>query len=121
MLNDRLAYSGGGSTQGSVRKRGNAADGYFDASLFGAPGVNGREPLGRNVLLAPGYASIDISVQKGFPLSEAHRIEVRADVFNLTNRVNFAPPVTDLVSADFGRSVEAGRARLLRLAMKYSF
>jgi carboxypeptidase family protein len=121
VLNDRLAYSGGGSSQGSDRKRGNAADGYFDTSRFGAPGVNGRESLDRNVLLAPGYASLDLSIQKRFPLSEDHRIEVRADVFNLTNRVNFAPPVTDFVSANFGRSVEAGRARIVRLALKYSF
>ena len=121
VLNDRLAYSGSGSPRSSVRKSTNAAGGYFDPSFFGAPGVNRREPLGRNVLPAPGYASIDLSVQKRFPVRDEQRIEVRADVFNLTNRANFAPPVTDFVSADFGRSIEAGRARVVRLALKYSF
>jgi hypothetical protein len=121
VLNDRLVYSGGGSPQRAVRKGGSAAEGYFETSLFGVPGVNGREPLGRNVLPAPGYASIDLSVQKRFLITEAHRVEIRADVFNLTNRVNFAPPVSDFASADFGRSVEAGRPRVIRLALKYSF
>lgn len=121
VLNDRLAYFGGGSAQSSIRRRGSPADGYFDTSLFGVPGVDGREQLGRNTLLGPGFGSIDLSVQKRFQLSEAHRIEVRADVFNLANRVNFAPPVTDFVSANFGRSVEADRSRVLRLALKYSF
>jgi hypothetical protein len=35
--------------------------------------------------------------------------------------VNFAAPVTDFVSVDFGRSIEAGFARSVRFALKYSF
>jgi hypothetical protein len=84
-------------------------------------GANGREPLGRNVLSAPGYGSVDLSLKKKFPLTEAHRLEVRADVFNIANRVNFAARVTDLVSADFGRSIDARSPRTVRLALKYSF
>jgi carboxypeptidase family protein len=120
VLNDRLAYIGTGSIQSSLHKSATAADGYFNASLFGAPETSGRQALSRNVLPSPGYGSIDFSVQKKFSLTEAHDIEVRADVFNAANRVNFAPPVTDLVSADFGRSVEAGRARTVRLSLRYS-
>lgn len=121
VLNDRLAYIGPSSMQSSLHKNASAADRYFDANLFAAPGVRGGEPLGRNILPSPGYASIDFSVQKKFSLTESQKIELRADVFNAANRVNFAPPVTDLVSADFGRSVEAGRARIVRLVLKYSF
>jgi hypothetical protein len=64
---------------------------------------------------------MDIAVHKKISLSEAHAIEVRADVFNAANRVNFAPPVTDFVSADFGRSIEARPPRTIRLAVKYLF
>lgn len=120
VLNDRLAYLGSGSINSAITKS-RAADGYLDRSLFGAPGAGGRAELGRNVLPAPGYGSIDLSVQKKFAPTEDHRIEIRVDVFNLVNRVNFAPPVTDFVSPDFGRSIEAGRARTVRLALKYSF
>jgi len=121
VLNDRVAYIGPGSLQSSLHKNASPADRYFDANLFAAPGVRGGEPLGRNVLPSPGYASIDLSIQKKFSLTEIQKIEVRADVFNAANRVNFAAPVTDLVSADFGRSVEAGRARIVRFVLKYSF
>jgi hypothetical protein len=119
-LNDRLAYVGVGPITNAVRSSAGAADGYFDKSLFASPGRDGREALGRNVLPAPGYASIDLALQKVFPLGDS-RLEVRAEAFNVTNRVNFAPPVTDYVSADFGRSREAGRPRNIRLAVRYSF
>jgi hypothetical protein len=120
VLNDRIAYLGNGPVTRAIQRT-SPADGYFDSRLFGAAGVNGRQPLGRNILPAPGYGSIDIAVHKKFSVSEAHAIEVRADVFNAANRVNFAPPVTDFVSGDFGRSVEAGPPRTVRLAVKYSF
>ena len=120
-MNDRLAYVGAGSLHRAVTKHSSAADSDFDTKLFGAPGVNGRVSLGRNVLQAPGYASIDLSIRKRFSIAEDQQIELRADVFNMTNRVNFAPPVTDLVSADFGRSVAAGAARIIRVALKYRF
>lgn len=120
VLNGRLAYLGDGPVAGANQGK-SPADGYFDSRLFGAPGVNGRGPLGRNILPAPGYGSIDIAVHKKLSLSETHAVEIRADVYNAANRVNFAAPVTDFASADFGRSVEAGAPRTLRLAVKYSF
>src|SRR6266849_4098805 len=77
----------------SKLKMRNSLQGTIAAPLFGTPEVSGRSQLGRNVLPAPGHASVDLSIQKRFPLTEGHRIEVRADVFNVTNRVNFAPPM----------------------------
>jgi len=120
VLNDRLAHSGAGSINDSVRSHTSAADGYFDASLFTKPGA-GSEELGRNVLRGPGYGSVDVAVQKKFSITEDQRVEIRVYGFNVTNRVNFAPPISDLVNADFGRSVEAGRPRTIRFALRYSF
>jgi len=118
VLNDRLAYFGSGPLR---TYRGNAADGYFLSSEMGAPGQHGRVALGRNVLAAPGYSSIDLSIKKSIRMTESQHIDLRADIFNSANRVNFAPPVTDLVSADFGRSTEAGPGRVIRFAIKYQF
>jgi hypothetical protein len=121
IMNDRAAYIGGGSVSHAVNKGTSPADGYFNAGLFGAPGTNGRAALGRNVLPTPGYASIDLSLQKKIAITEGHSIQVRIETFNLTDRVNFAAPVTDLVSADFGRSREAGAARTIRFKLAYAF
>jgi hypothetical protein len=121
ILNNRVAYLGGGSVSHAVSKGTSPADGYFNGGLFGAPGTNGRAALGRNVLPTPGYASIDLSLQKKIAITEGRSIQVRIEAFNLANRVNFAPPVTDLVSADFGRSREAAAARSIRFKLAYVF
>lgn len=116
VLNDRLAYRGGRLTDHT-----SPADEYFNANLFGAPEVDSRGSLGRNTLASPGYSSVDLSIKKKISLGESHQIELRADVFNIANHVNFSPPITDFVSADFGRSVEAATGRIVRLAVKYRF
>jgi hypothetical protein len=77
--------------------------------------------VGRNVLPTPRYASIDPALQKKIAITEGHSIQVRIETFNLTNRVNFAPLVTDLVSADCGRSREAGPARSVRFKVGCAF
>jgi hypothetical protein len=121
VLNDRVAYLGSGPVSHAVNKGTSPADGYLNAGLFGAPGTNGRTALGRNVFPSPGYASIDLSLQKKIAIAERHSIQMRIEAFNLANRVNFAPPVTDRVSADFGRSREAAVARSIRFKLAYVF
>jgi len=118
VLNDRIAYIGAGAL--NVQKGASAADQYFDARSFGAPDANALA-LGRNVLPAPGYRALDLAVQKQFSITEDHKLVVRIDGFNVTNRVNFAPPVTDFVSAAFGRSIEAFHPRIVRVALRYFF
>jgi hypothetical protein len=121
VLNDRVAYLGSGPVSHAVNKGTSPADGYLNAGLFGAPGTNGRTALGRNVFPSPGYASIDLSLQKKIAIAERHSIQMRIEAFNLANRVNFAPPVTDRVSADFGRIREAAAARSIRFKLAYVF
>ena len=51
---------------------------------------------GRNSLVGPGLAELDYSVNRNFPMrfiSEAARLQFRAEVFNLANRANFEPPL----------------------------
>jgi hypothetical protein len=51
---------------------------------------------GRNSLVGPGLAELDYSVSRNFPMrfiSEAARLQFRAEMFNLLNRANFEPPL----------------------------
>jgi hypothetical protein len=51
---------------------------------------------GRNSLVGPGLAELDYSVSGDFPMrfiSEAARLQFRAEMFNLANRANFEPPL----------------------------
>jgi hypothetical protein len=49
-------------------------------------GVPGN--LGRNAFVGPGFSDVDLSVIKNIALTERVRIQLRADMFNLFNRIN---------------------------------
>ncbi|MBV9762040.1 MAG: TonB-dependent receptor [Acidobacteriaceae bacterium] len=83
------------------------------------PGEFGNE--GRNSVRGPGLATADISMFKNFTLSEAARLEFRAEAFNALNHPNFMLPENDLASPEFGQILQAGPPRLLQLALKLNF
>jgi hypothetical protein len=52
---------------------------------------------GRNILIGPGTTELDFSVFKNNHvrrISENFNIQFRAEIFNLLNHANFAPPTT---------------------------
>jgi hypothetical protein len=57
------------------------------------------------------------------PYAESHRLQFRAEAFNIFNHVNFANPGALLTSpATFGAiSQDRNGARQVQLALKYSF
>jgi hypothetical protein len=65
-----------------------------------APGLqcfNLKGNAGRNVLTGPGTTEVDFSVFKNNyirKISENFNVQFRAEMFNLLNHANFAPPVT---------------------------
>ncbi len=76
---------------------------------------------GRNIARGPGLANFDFSLFKSFAVRERTTLQFRAECFNLFNHANFAVPVSDLNSANFGRVLEAGPARLFQLGLKILF
>jgi len=49
--------------------------------------------IARNKYYGPGYGSVDLSVIKNIPITERVKIQLRAEVFNLLNRINLASGV----------------------------
>ena len=49
-------------------------------------------PRGRNGYFGPGYSDVDFSVFKDTHVTEHVTVQLRAEMFNLFNRVNYAPP-----------------------------
>jgi outer membrane receptor protein involved in Fe transport len=95
-------------------------DGLFVAADFPRPEVLGTLP--RNAYRGPGYASTDLSLFKNFPLPmRDSRIQFRAEVFNLFNRVNLQRPNGNMAQGTFGRSTQAFAAREIQFALKYIF
>jgi len=57
----------------------------------GCPGTtNPAGNLGRNALVGPGFADVDLSVFKNFTVKERFRVQLRAEMYNLLNRINLA-------------------------------
>jgi len=79
------------------------------------PCFNLRGNAGRNILIAPGIASLDFSVFKNNyikSISEKFNIQFRAELFNTINHPNFAPPTTPVDIFD-GTGTPTGVAGLL--------
>jgi carboxypeptidase family protein/TonB-dependent receptor-like protein len=68
---------------------------WFDPSAFVLPPIGTFGDTGRNDLIGPDLRTTDVSFVKTIPWSHlggAGRIELRVEVFNLFDRVNFGPP-----------------------------
>jgi hypothetical protein len=95
---------------------------WFNTAAFApnTPGVWGDTP--RGFLIGPAYWNIDLALSRVLPMPNAHRLEVRVEAFNLTNRVHLGNPNTTLGSADFGRiTTTSADARVMQFALKYLF
>jgi hypothetical protein len=58
---------------------------------------NLRGNVGRNILIGPGLTNVDFSVFKNNyikRISENFNVQFRAEIFNILNHANFAPPTT---------------------------
>jgi hypothetical protein len=98
-----------------------AALAFTAFTLPGSPGT-------RNFLRGPAYMDTDMGVNKSFkmPYNENHRIQLRADAFNVFNQVNFSTVANDPTApATFGTfSATAGPrggAREMEFAARYEF
>jgi hypothetical protein len=79
-------------------------DRYFDTSQFLFPPPRTIGDVGRNTLIAPGLATVDMSLTKNMPLFGTTRAQFRVEFFNLLNRANLGLPNTTVFDAT-GRPV----------------
>ena len=78
-------------------------DQYYDPSAFTTPTGNTIGNVGRNTLIAPGVANLDLSLAKNTALGEYVNLQFRAEFFNIFNRANFALPNERITSGSAGR------------------
>jgi hypothetical protein len=70
---------------------------WVNPNAFCVPGdpacpgtTNPNGDLGRNVFYGPGFGDFDLSVFKNIPIKERLRLQLRAEMFNVFNRINLA-------------------------------
>jgi hypothetical protein len=103
---------------------------WFDPCAFTIPAIGTLGNAPRNPLRAPGYSRVDLSFQKLVTTGGTSNVELRVDVFNVFNRVNFDSPnrivyaaradvEAPLQTAGLITSADAGRQA--QLSVRFSF
>ncbi len=90
---------------------------------YGFPAVGELGNGGVGTERAPGYFNFDTSVGKRFSVTERHRLEFRAEFFNILNFVSWGPPGRN-ISAPAGFGAIGGQinpARNIQFGLKYFF
>jgi hypothetical protein len=97
---------------------------WFDTSVFGipAPYTFGTTPRTFNGARGDWTRQVDLSLHKNTHITERLMLQIRADAFNLSNTVVFAPPNTSFGANGFGSvSAQANQPRVLQFALKLIF
>jgi hypothetical protein len=72
---------------------------WFNPSAFAAPAAGTFGNLERDALYGPGFKSVDVSVFKTTKLSGGTSLQIRCEIFNLFNTINWANPGATLSSS----------------------
>ena len=102
---------------------------YYDPNAFvlPAPGTYGN--AGRNTLIGPGFADLDISLLKTTALTEKVKLQFRGEFFNILNHANFGTPNTIVFSSASATPAQtagvitstAGTSRQIQFGLKLLF
>jgi len=65
---------------------------YFNPNAFAVPANGTYGNLGRDTLIGPGIAELDLSALKATRISEKVNLQFRAELFNVLNHANFGTP-----------------------------
>jgi hypothetical protein len=97
-------------------------DEWFDKTAFQAVPSGTFGNAGRNILRGADWQSLDLSLQKNFPVGRTN-LNLRWDVFNVFNTVNLGLPdanISNTATVGQIRSL-AGDARLMQFAARFQF
>lgn len=72
---------------------------FINPAAFAIPTAGTFGDLGRNALSGPSFKQLDMIFAKRFRFTETMNVEFRTEVFNITNKTNFANPSTTLGNA----------------------
>jgi hypothetical protein len=115
------------SYQGHSCDRSQFLSGCLDAGQFPALSGNGVQGnSGRNSFRGPGYANVNLSVAKYFPIpwfasSKSARVQIRGEFYNLFNRVNLNGVDGVLQDGTFGQATQVYFPRTVQIGARMEF
>ncbi len=113
--NDRPNVSGDASV---ARPTG---DRWFNTAAFSLPPFGTFGNSGRNTVEGPGYRNVNVALTKRMFLMSPARLELRAEAFNLFDRVNYDLPDAFFGSPTFGRILSAQSPRRFQVGVRAAF
>jgi outer membrane receptor protein involved in Fe transport len=78
----------------------------INPAAFVSPGAGNRGDLGRNALRGFSARQLDMTLRRDFQIRENMGIQLRAEVFNVTNTPNFGNPENRLGNPNFGLATQ---------------
>ncbi len=75
---------------------------------------------GRNILIGPAFASLDVAVARRLGSGPRH-VDLRAEIYNVFNRTNPGLPDSFIDRPTFGQSLSAAPGRRVQLAVRFMF
>ena len=103
------------------RSHGEQVQAWFNTAAFTANALGTFGNVGRNAMRGPRYATVDLGLQKTFPITGTVKTQFRLEAFNVLNNVNFGLPVSAQNNGNFGRILSADSPRILQLALRLMF
>ena len=94
---------------------------WFNTSAFATAPQFTLGTSSRNPVRGPGYRNLDLALMRRVPLAGGNALELRAEVFNVTNTPPLGAPNGVFGSAAFGTITTAGDPRVIQLAVKFVF
>jgi Carboxypeptidase regulatory-like domain/TonB dependent receptor len=113
--NDRPNIAGDGELSDHTAAR------WFDTGAFSLPTFGTFGNAGRNILDGPGYQNVNLALAKNARLGERLRLQLRAEAFNVFNRVNYNLPDNYFGSPTFGQILSAQAPRHIQFGAKLLF
>jgi hypothetical protein len=114
---DRVNYSGAAYTTGDRTIQTVAGRKFVQywvplaQTPFSTPATGTKGNTARDQFRGPGFFTFDSSIVKNTHIREGVSLQLRAEMFNVFNRINLATPTTGVTSATFGQ-VTAGRTTI---------
>ena len=97
------------------------AKNFLNSAAFALPALGTFPNQGMSSIRGPSTWGFDTALSRSFLFRETHKIEFRAEAFNVTNSVRFLDPTTDLGSSLFGKVTNAKDPRIMQFALNYIF
>ena len=95
---------------------------YLNRSAFAQPALGTFGNFVFGGVEGPGYWDINLAISRLLQFGATRNLELRMEIFNLTNNFNWGTPNLNLNNPQFGRiTTMTGAPRVMQFGIKYGF